>query len=274
MMTNPIKIMKYPYCNIFVLSSNLSSYRYNAPLALYAFDRPIRYFFQLLSKSISTLNREKEKKRIFLLFFSEIVCGCRDFEEYRLCSFAVTHSQTLRTIRISSHIGTTYFLFVLWKIILDFILSKSNQSISCCPKCNPINCRFRSTTKRVSLLVRNSLFRKIRKNHFRNQFTHSGIQCEAIILSLLPFGVCHEMWNAVSLIIKCAWSVWGGRYLSFFHIKSITRVRHSSYAKPFHLCCCCCWWFRENLLSSSSFGCAACSLYTGTCFHSLTSSVA
>lgn len=28
--------------------------------------------------------------------------------------------------------------------------------------------------------------------------------------------VCHEIWNAVSLIMKCACSVWGGRYLSFF----------------------------------------------------------
>lgn len=38
-MTNPMKIMKYPYCNIFVLSSILSNYSYNAPLALYASPR-------------------------------------------------------------------------------------------------------------------------------------------------------------------------------------------------------------------------------------------
>lgn len=107
MMTNPIKIMKYPYCNIFVLSSNLSNYRYNALLALYAIDRPTNQFdiFNHLYKSILTPKRVKKYLEFFILFLY-----CRYFKECRLCSFS-----TLRThkhfIQLEYHRHKGNYLF-------------------------------------------------------------------------------------------------------------------------------------------------------------------
>lgn len=45
--------------------------------------------------------------------------------------------------------------------------------------------------------------------------------------------VCHEIWNAVSLIMECACSIWGGRYLSFFSYTQLHAymIPISSYAK-------------------------------------------
>lgn len=109
MMTNPIKIMKYPYCNIFVLSSNLSNYRYNALLALYAIDRPTNQFdiFNHLYKSILTPNRVKKNIWNFLFYFCTADTSKNVAFVLFLC-YALTNTSYNQNIIVTK--GTTYFL--------------------------------------------------------------------------------------------------------------------------------------------------------------------
>lgn len=86
--TIPMKIMKFPYCIIFVLSSNLSRYSHNAAIALYAtpsYDDFVDTFafFSFLFFSF------------FLFLFSVqsfVVNNARDFSfiwQYEHCEFYV-----------------------------------------------------------------------------------------------------------------------------------------------------------------------------------------
>lgn len=106
MMTSPVKIMKYPYCNIFVLSSNLSSCSYNALLALYAFNRWNCNFYHLFSSAL------REKKTLYFKASTSFFRDA-DFHVY-VASLFFPLANALTTPRLQLeflHIGTGWICF-------------------------------------------------------------------------------------------------------------------------------------------------------------------
>lgn len=121
MMTSPVKIMKYPYCNIFVLSSILSSCSYNALLALYAFNRWNCNFYHLFSSAL------REKKNALFQSQHFFLSRCRFSRLRRLFVLSTckrTHNTSTR-IRISSHRNwLNMFLLVGLRRHKHWIISK------------------------------------------------------------------------------------------------------------------------------------------------------